>query len=54
MEAAYRNETGESYDEWLDSISSVTIAGDFGSIRGSYEDDPELRVAASLLPTAPG
>jgi hypothetical protein len=51
MQAAYRNETDSAYDELLDSISSVTSSGDFDAIRGLYEDDPDLQVPASLLPT---
>ncbi len=52
MEAAYRNETDEAYDELLDSISSVTSGEDFDAIRMLYEERPDLRVPPSLLPSS--
>ncbi|MGH2759463.1 MAG: transglutaminase-like domain-containing protein, partial [Actinomycetota bacterium] len=50
MEAAYRNETDDTYDELLDSISAVTGGDDFGAIRELYDGNGDLRVPASLLP----
>jgi hypothetical protein len=48
MKAAYRSETDVAYDEWLDSVSSVAINGDFDAIRETYAGHPDLRVPALL------
>lgn len=49
MEAGYKGETDASYDELLDSVSSVVSARDFDAIRDLYEGNEDLRVPVSLL-----
>jgi len=50
MEAAYRSETDDAYDELLDAISAVTSGDDFDAISDAYGRHDDLRVPASLLP----
>lgn len=54
MEAAYRGESGASYDELLDGVSDATGSHDFERIRELYVTNDDLRVPASLLPVDVG
>ena len=49
MEAAYRNETNDLYDELLDSVSALIAEDDVDAIREFYESNADLRVPPSLL-----
>ncbi len=49
IEAAYRSETDDTYDDLLDSISEIASGGDFRALRDAYEKRADLRVPAALL-----
>lgn len=49
MEAGYKGEAGEAYDDLLDSVGEAVESGDFDAASRVYEANADLRVPPEML-----